>query len=868
MLHVDKDDDLMSILSERIPEFYKEQFDEELSGAEEFKQLRDDIKQSPQTVANNATSGAILNLRQRGYNASASEQGQEDEICEFVREKLQLLVERGEYAQEIKFVTEGSYKQNDFLHVFENSISVSEAVGAINQELWREIRNRYGTASLDDVLEDVGSKFTDTRPVIVFEDFSIAAMEAEKLRNYMERDKGSDNWDFIVAGTRDSTDILHTRTAEDRFEFYQTNKADSNNVLFLDEGSAVNFVRPYLGYIKSQDGSVRYERDEEADTFRLMEPKEGSLCAQCGFCDDSFRDLFPFNETFLQRIYSGLSTSEQSPREFIMKIFEVLQDYYDGIVEAPSSSRGLRLLDHDLAASDEVYERAEQFADLAKWYGENKNGKIAVDRRFGEAFGLVEPAADDDNLPGPITASETEIYIPASGSQPQPTIGTGSSSDQTTDPDPEPEPEPEPQVSRVQRIIEDHNGQIDSWREAPWERKETDHYIKLGLKDAIDRLTDGFSLYEGTSLVYNLSGQKYPFVYPGSDESPDTDQIIINPEEFRRSDLRRLLEFGVYRDEDPRNADYDKLLEQCGTQLTEYALRWRQTIVDNYLEGSSILYKRHARYDFTDFALSTYAYLVMLDSPWEKVTPEKINEEFGADGQPSLDTELGNRLRKLLDPDQYSHVTELFENVEFVEELLGELLGVSSNSLDVPEVRQRIERASPHDVFSMLGRGQIQNIETRVRFEKSRSRTKLRKLANTAYDFRRSLDDVGEHHFDSEAIEVAKDNFQALSMTKVSEIVESLSTYGKEVNQDLLESLRKFENRSQTDVDKAAEGAQLANQLHQGSDFARVHAAVASQKVTGCDVLSTFRDITIVEQGSTTSIGAKFISAGEHYVDE
>jgi len=30
MLHIDKDDDLMSILSERIPEFYQEQFGEEL----------------------------------------------------------------------------------------------------------------------------------------------------------------------------------------------------------------------------------------------------------------------------------------------------------------------------------------------------------------------------------------------------------------------------------------------------------------------------------------------------------------------------------------------------------------------------------------------------------------------------------------------------------------------------------------------------------------------------------------------------------------------------------------------------------------------------------------------------------------------
>jgi len=66
MLHIDKDDDLMSILSERIPEFYQEQFGEELSRASEFKRLRDDIVDIPQTVADNATSGATLTLRRQG----------------------------------------------------------------------------------------------------------------------------------------------------------------------------------------------------------------------------------------------------------------------------------------------------------------------------------------------------------------------------------------------------------------------------------------------------------------------------------------------------------------------------------------------------------------------------------------------------------------------------------------------------------------------------------------------------------------------------------------------------------------------------------------------------------------------------------
>jgi len=78
----------------------------------------------------------------------------------------------------------------------------------------------------------VGS--SPTRPVIVFEDFSITAMEAAKLSRFIESDSTENTWDFIVAGTRDSTGPLHTQTAEDRYEFYQTNRTNSQSVLFLD----------------------------------------------------------------------------------------------------------------------------------------------------------------------------------------------------------------------------------------------------------------------------------------------------------------------------------------------------------------------------------------------------------------------------------------------------------------------------------------------------------------------------------------------------------------------------------------------------------------------------------------------------------
>jgi hypothetical protein len=140
----------MSLLSEGLPEFYQEHFDEELPGASNFQQLRDDLKTNERSVAAYASSSAILNLRQRGFDVQVG--GNEEQIQQFIRDRLSLLVEKGEYAREIKFISKQAFKQNDFLQIFEGDRGVTESVTEFNREIWRAIREKYETASLDDVL--------------------------------------------------------------------------------------------------------------------------------------------------------------------------------------------------------------------------------------------------------------------------------------------------------------------------------------------------------------------------------------------------------------------------------------------------------------------------------------------------------------------------------------------------------------------------------------------------------------------------------------------------------------------------------------------------------------------------------------------
>lgn len=857
ILHVDKDDDLMTLLSERIPEFYEEQFGEELPGASNFQQLKNDLEQNGSVVANNATSGAILNLSARGYEIDATDK--EEKIREFVQDQLSLLVEKGEYAKEIKFVTEQAYRQNDYLQVIEDEVDTGEAVSAFNEELWREIRDRYQTASLDDVLEQVGEKFTDTRPVIVFEDFAITAMEGQRLRNYMERDKASDNWDFIVAGTRDSTKVLHKRTAEDRFEFYRTNRQNSNSVLFLDQESAVDFIRPYLGYFKSFDGSVQYDRSGEGLELDLQPAPSGSICANCGFCDESFRDLFPFNEPFLRRIYTGLSDDEQSPREYVMAVFDILRDYYEGYVEAPSDADRLSMLTNPVAPATEIYEDAEALANLARWYGNQTDLGIEVDHRFVDVFGLWEPV---NELEG-VEEKDDVVLIPrgktgstggggttggsASGS------GSGTGGSGTVTP---------PSRSKADRTIAELQPNVQPWQQNPDQFPEITRYIRTGLHDAIKRLTDDFGLFDETGLRYNLSSQKDPFIFESQGKAPDDDQIVIDPKEFRISDLQNLLEFGVYRAEDKSQANYDDLLLGLGTQLTGYARRWRQKIIDKNLDSEFCLFVQSVDYDFEDFALAGYAYTVMLDSPFKELNAKTLSERFADSSSYSLDQELRDELKSELATDEFRAVTGFLSVGKWFEDLVNEFFGANAETLDIGAVRARLDANSPYAILSGLGRQYIQRISPRVRFD---TNSKIRDIADTAYDLQNAMEEI-EDEYRTETVNNFTEELAEVSLAELQETVETLETYDG-VDPEMLESLNKFVGLNQSDIDQATRAASLATQLIRRSKEQQLQAVLISMKLTAGDIYQRYSQISIVGGGRTADFANEFQNVGQHYVN-
>jgi hypothetical protein len=304
-------------------------------------------------------------------------------------------------------------------------------------------------------------------------------------------------------------------------------------------------------------------------------------------------------------------------------------------------------------------------------------------------------------------------------------------------------------------------------------------------------------------------------------------------------------------------------LEAAGTQLTGYAEEWRDKIIETQLNSDSVFYKRHARYDFTDFLLATYSTLTLLDDPWHEVTAERLNERYQSDDELTVDRQLLSGLDEVLGHEEIKAVKEAMEDAKYVEDVLGSLLGVSASTLDVPEVRDRLEQNPPFEVLGMLGRQYIGNIASRVRFESGHN---VRDLADTMYDIRKALNDTTDHGYQREAVEYVSEMLSDTDIQSVSDRYKKLKTYDA-VDPDLTEQLGQVCNHTQSELDDAVSAAELANRLYSGNPFARTTATLASLKLDNDVVVTNFREVPLTGTSGTDKLGEEFTEVSTHYVD-
>lgn len=876
VLRVDKDSDLLTMLTETVPEFYEREVGETLEVSGNLEELARELESNPEIAAGVVVSNG-LKLLEADYDLIELDKEQKNEVEDFILEKLNELVERrhqdGDDVEDeregFRFVKEQDYTSGheEHLKVFAETDPdpEKEPYELLNDKFWSALLDNYDSPPLNTLLKQVGQAF-DTRPVCVFEDFSIAAVQAEKLRNYMERDNDEDNWDFIIAGTTDYTRELKRQTSQDRFKFYQTNRPGSKQVEFLTEDSVADFVRPYLAYPKSRDDSIRY-RTSEGGEKELVDPPEESVCGECGVCSNDFRDFFPFNETFIERIYNpGLDEDDRRPRSIVTIVSDILEEFTYGPTSVPSDAQVLRneVNSPDTLIADDVLERSETLARFAQWYGREveRDGRkyYRTPRAFAEAFDVegipkLSESAEGDAIAG-VRYDEMSVYVPAAGDVSRPVTKPAEDevdeSDESDDPD---EPEGEP-VSVVEEIYGEHRRQIEDWRKEPEsdDYAEVRKYMESGIKSLLEFLTDGYTLWTGTDLNYYV-GKRRPFVYRQSSAAEEPYQIVLDLDEFRASTLRKLFKFGIQQVEEssPRSAKEFLRQEGHATHFAGLAEEWRSKLVAEFVSSEEVLYRDWAQnrnFEFDDFVVATYAWLVVFDDPWREVTAETLNERYRSSDDFEIDETL-NQALNIYPDDTRERFSDAMETAEYVEDILGSRLGVTQNALDVPAVRRCLNQHSPYEVLANLARRPyIENIDKRVRFSKA-DESKLYEIALRMYELHKTMeDDVVDRRVDVDETRVLS-QLQSVSMSEIEDIHRTLTqSYGDELPSELRETLDRFVGAvSQDDIDDVVEGARLIGTFDR-SDQDRIHRRFAEFKLDSHSVTDYLDELTTDSSGN------------------
>ncbi|UTF55584.1 ATP-binding protein [Natronosalvus rutilus] len=859
VLHIDKNADLLTIMAEEIPDFYERvSGGDTLEERDQLEKLRRQVRQHRGLVAKRITSGAMLTIADLDSSTVDLTNDQEDDVIDFIEKKITKLAQRGEFATKIEFITvsdeANEIAQYNFLNVFED-VDDETAAEHWNEAIWTAIRQDYGTPTMDSLLAEVAENL-DERPVLVFEDFSVSALDAQRLQEYIEQDSPENTWDFIIAGTQESTRTLETNTAKDRewIRFYRTNKRDSNHVLFLNEDSAVDFARPFLGYVKNRDNSVRYVDEDRKSELR--QPKNQSICARCTFCDETFRDVFPFNETFIDRIYEGLPDEEQRPRIYIQTISKILSAYYHGDVTVPAAWSEIDdVLSNSIVLDNEDIYENEPLRRLAQWYGaqQEMDGKsvVTVDRRFARAFGIDEPELFEEY---DITRTEIDgvdtLVIPLtegaiSGG------GNGDIKENKKDP--------------VQERYDEARKHIDTWQSDTQNQKasEVDVYIKRGLTDAIDRLTNGFEMFPDGDLEVLVGSERHPFTF--TDGGPaETDQIQIDPTEFTHPQLLKLLKFGITRDLDPSRADYKELFDRNGSQLAGYAQQWQEHVRGAYLAPKYFYGTSHRNSTFEEFVASAYGVLAILSDPSQQVTGKRLSSLYTANTRPEIDDDLDEMLKDFADKETYDGITNIFDFIDPIESLFGDVFAISSNVVDVPRLNEILKGSHPFDIGGRLTKSALSDLPAKVRFDTD---THLREVGLQVYRTIRKLDDLPAGEEADVAPRFVNEQLRGIDMENVRDITKKLKTYDS-VDSGVRENLITFSKVSDQKIENLLESCTIHEDLDQASSNSKQQQAhLLGLAIFGHEATKRILALDL-ETGSSEIESDSFLKMSEIYANQ
>ncbi|MHA1756749.1 MAG: hypothetical protein ACTSVV_08270 [Promethearchaeota archaeon] len=531
VLRISKNSDLLTILADDIPKFYEDNTGNILDGSENLKELKRELKTNPSILANKIGYNAISLLLRNYPNLKLSDNDRRIKyFIKFLEKQLmQLITSTGEeYPSEINFITEEDIKSGERDFSFGIKKTPKKIADELNECIWNAIKKNESIPSIDVMLSQINNEMKE-RWAIIFEDFSISSLDKNRLKNFIERDDINDKTNFILAGLEDKLQILHTPTAEDRREeriiFYKTSKTGENKVLFLDERNCVEFIKPYICYFKSLDGSLYYHKKNNSLQLRIGEGK--TKCNNCNKCSKEERDLFPLNAIFLKRIYQGLKEEDKKPRKYVEIVGIILRDYFINKV-IPSDAYILNLLKNEYFPPESIIKKnKENLINFLRWYAEFEEDKISVSKRYLNLFGI-----DSQGIADMMEVGDTLIIpIKKKGMIEGPGQEIGKK---------QIKPQWEKEYDKLK-------GYITNWRDNPYGKNwsRLNEYLIEILSDIIEYITQNYFFDKHLKLKLRIGKNESIFTFNKQNysEKPDLNcfQISLNSKEFTYNEINLLL---------------------------------------------------------------------------------------------------------------------------------------------------------------------------------------------------------------------------------------------------------------------------------------------------------------------------------------
>jgi hypothetical protein len=278
-----------------------------------------------------------------------------------------------------------------------------ELFDIITRQAKEAIKDMLFVGDLKETLRQINERFQerDERPVLIIEDLTGFTIFQHEILSFFS-DLGASNWDVIIGVTTGMeqklvegrrADIASQDTINDRISARVTLteqiEGGGSKTLFLEQKNVyIELTQTYLNAIK-----------EESDTE--FDPDPGISSDEL---DEVFgKDLYPFNEQFLTRIYKNLQEDDQrkqTPRVFLKFVLEGLLDndkppyQHAEILDTLGKTRCMITAD---------YEGADR--DILKWYGKEikDKGIQKVDPRIPDVFGV------ESNGKAPLTEGNSNL---------------------------------------------------------------------------------------------------------------------------------------------------------------------------------------------------------------------------------------------------------------------------------------------------------------------------------------------------------------------------------------------------------------------------------------------------------------------------